>query len=398
VLTLALAICVPLARAAVPPVPDHDPFYAVPDGIGDLPNGTVLASRQVTAYSGPLKIPATAWQVKYKTLDEQDAPTADVTTVLAPNSPWTGKGARPLVSYQVAEDGVGTKCSASYALAAGTQLGSQALTSNAAAETVLIRLAIGRGWAVSAPDYEGPHSAFLGANTEGRGVLDGVRAAVAFKPAGIAAEAPIALWGYSGGALASALAAQAQRTYAPDLELAAIALGGVVPDVKASLEGFDRIGTGGGAGIVGLIGLSRAHPDADLEQYLNAEGKRAFAASQGDCLADALLKYPGRTSSSFASSPDAFDSPAVTTLLRESSPLWLPGTPTAPVYDYHATQDELAPVGPDRELMARYCAAGVPVNHVELPGEHLTEVALGAPGAMNYLADRVAGIPAPSNC
>ncbi|HEY7266343.1 MAG TPA: lipase family protein [Solirubrobacterales bacterium] len=395
-LIFMLVVCVPLARAAVPPVPDKDPFYAVPDGIADLPNGTVLDSRQITAYSGLLKMPATAWQVKYKTLDSQGRPTATVTTVLVPNSPWTGKGPRPLVSYQVAEDGVGSKCSASYGLSAGLQLGSQAVTGNAALETVLMRLALQRGWAVAAPDYEGPRSEFLGADMEARGVLDGIRAAIGFQPAGVSDEAPIAMWGYSGGALASTLAAQLQPSYAPDVKLAGIVLGGAVGDLKSSLAAFDKLGLGG-ASVIGLIGLSRAHPDLHLEQYLNAAGQRAIVASQSDCLADALLRYPGRTSASF-SLPGFLDGPVLTKLLRESSPLGRPGTPSAPVYDYHAGQDELAPIGPDRELMARYCADGVAVQHVEFPGEHLSEVAVGAPGALAYIADRFAGLPAPSNC
>jgi acetyl esterase/lipase len=395
-LIFMLVVCVPLARAAVPPVPDKDPFYAVPDGIADLPNGTVLDSRQITAYSGLLKMPATAWQVKYKTLDSQGRPTATVTTVLVPNSPWTGKGPRPLVSYQVAEDGVGSKCSASYGLSAGLQLGSQAVTGNAALETVLMRLALQRGWAVAAPDYEGPRSEFLGADMEAQGVLDGIRAAIGFQPAGVSDEAPIAMWGYSGGALASTLAAQLQPSYAPDVKLAGIVLGGAVGDLKSSLAAFDKLGLGG-ASVIGLIGLSRAHPDLHLEQYLNAAGQRAIVASQSDCLADALLRYPGRTSASF-SLPGFLDGPVLTKLLRESSPLGRPGTPSAPVYDYHAGQDELAPIGPDRELMARYCADGVAVQHVEFPGEHLSEVAVGAPGALAYIADRFAGLPAPSNC
>jgi len=397
VVIFLLVVCAPLARAAVPPVPDRDPFYSVPDGIGGLPNGTILDSRRITAYSGPLPMPASAWQVKYKTLDNQGAPTATVTTVLVPHLPWTGRGPRPLVSYQVAEDGVGTKCSASYALSSGLQLGSQSLSGNAAAETVLMRLALERGWAVAAPDYEGPRSEFLGADTEAREVIDGVRAATRFGPAGISDRAPIALWGYSGGALASSLAAQLQPSYAPDVKLAAVALGGAVGDLKSTMDSFDRLGLGGAA-VVGLIGLSRAHPDEHLEQYLNAEGKQAFAASQSDCLADAMLRHPGQTSASFVSSPDFLTGPLLTTLLRDSSPLGRPGNPSAPVYDYHATQDELAPIGPDRELMARYCAAGVPVQHVEFPGEHLSEVALGAPGALSYLSDRFAGLPAPSNC
>jgi hypothetical protein len=377
-------------------VPDKDPFYAVPDSIAKLPNGTVLASRPITAYAGPLPMPATAWQVKYKSLDNHGAPTATVTTVMVPNSPWTGKGPRPLVSYQVAEDGVGSKCSASYALRAGLQLGSQALTGNAAAETLLMSLAIQRGWAVAAPDYEGPRSEFLGGNIEGQGVLDGIRAAKRFGPAGISDRAPIALWGYSGGALASTLAAQLQPAYAPDVKLAGIALGGAVGDLKTSLDAFDTLGAGG-AVVVGFIGLSRANADLNLEQYLNAEGKQAVAASQNDCLVDAILRVPGKTSASFAS-PDFLDGPLLTNLLRENSPLGRPGTPSAPVYDYHAIQDELAPIGPDRDLMARYCADGVTVQHVEAPGEHLSEVALGSPGALSFLADRFAGVPPTNTC
>jgi hypothetical protein len=395
-LIFMLVVAAPLARAAVPPVPDQDPFYAVPDGIAGLPNGTVLDSRQITAYSGPLQIPAKAWQVKYKTLDSQGEPTATVTTLLVPNTPWTGKGPRPLVSYQVAEDGVGSKCSASYALSAGLQLGSQALTGNAAAETVLMQLAVLRGWAVAAPDYEGPHSEFLGADMEAQGVLDGIRAATRFGPAGISDKAPIAMWGYSGGALASTLAAQLQPSYAPDIKLAGIVVGGAVGDLKSSLDAFDKLGLGG-ASVIGFIGLSRAHPDLHLEQYLNAAGRQAIVASKSDCLAEALLQYPGQTSASF-SSPGFLDGPVLTKLLQESSPLGRPGTPSGPVYDYHASQDELAPIGPDRELMARYCAAGVAVQHVEAPGEHLSEVVLGSADAMSYLADRFAGLPAPSNC
>jgi Secretory lipase len=73
--------------------------------------------------AGPVPMPAHAWQVKYKKIDNLGRPTATITTVMTPDSPWKGAGARPLVSYQVAEDGVDRKCSASYALRAGLQAG-----------------------------------------------------------------------------------------------------------------------------------------------------------------------------------------------------------------------------------------------------------------------------------
>jgi Secretory lipase len=60
---------------------------------------------------------------------------------------------------------------------------------------------------------------------------------------------------------------------------------------------------------------------------------------------------------------------------------------------------ELAPIGPDRQLLRRFCAAGVKVEHVEtLLGEHPAVALTGAPGAVAYLVDRFAGRPAPDNC
>jgi hypothetical protein len=384
---LVVGACAPAMAVAAPPVPEDDPFYAVPAGIDELANGAVLASRQITAYSGPLPMPARAWQVKYKTLDNEGAPTATVTTVMVPTAPWTGRGPRPLVSYQVAEDGVGGKCSASYALSGGHS------GSNAESETSAMREALRRGWAVTAPDYEGPDSAFLGPDIEAQGTLDGIRAALGFAPAGLRAGTPIALWGYSGGALASTLAAQLQPAYAPDLALAGVALGGAVGDLNASMAAFDKIGAGGAAVIVGLVGLDRAYPEKNLTQYLNPAGRKAYAASQRDCLGDAIGKYPGKKVSDFGTVTDD-----VRQMLRDISPLGRAGVPSAPVYDYHASQDELAPVGPDRELMAGWCTQGVTVQHVELPGEHFSMVATGLPGVLSFLTDRFAGRPATSTC
>ena len=123
---------------------------------------------------------ATSWQVQYKTEDTQSRASADVATIMVPDAPWTGPGPRPLVSYQTAEDGVGSKCSPSYALDGGV-VGADG---NSEAGTSLIFAALRKGWAVIAPDYEGPGSDFLGAAGEAHGVLDGVRAALRFAPMG----------------------------------------------------------------------------------------------------------------------------------------------------------------------------------------------------------------------
>ncbi len=390
--TVVLATAV--ATASAVPLPDDDPFYDVPASAATAPAGAILASRPITATALSVPMPAKAWQVLYKTTDNTGAPTATVATVMVPYMPWLGKGPRPVLSYQTAEDGVSTKCAPSYALSAGLAAGA----SNSAPETLLMLIGLLKGWTVVAPDYEGPRSMFLGAEGEARGVLDGLRAARAFGPAQISPSAPIGMWGYSGGAFATTVAAQMQRTYAPELPVRAIALGGVVADVKATIRSFSGT-VFGGAIAMGLVGVDRAYPEYDVTQYINDGGKAAMAKSANDCITDAVPRAPFATLDGYATVPNPLEFPALQPMFAEMSPLTFPGVPSAPVYHYHAVADELAPIGPARQLMQRFCGAGVPVMRVENPiGEHITEVAIGWIGAVPYLADRFAGKAPPSTC
>jgi Secretory lipase len=391
---LAAMIALQPASAVSVTPPTQDPFYSVPAGLAGLPNGTVLASRPVNASFYSLPMPATAWQVKYKTLDNQNQPTADVTTVLVPLAPWLGPGPRPLLSYQVAEDGVGLDCSPSYAL----QTGLPSLGSNSELETGLIALALLQGWAVTVPDYEGPSSAFLGATGEAHGVLDAIRATRSFGPARVSPAAPVGMWGYSGGAFATSVAAQLQPSYAPELHLAGIALGGEVASIKGTLEDFSG-SVLGGALVVGIIGIDRSFPDAGISQYLNAAGQAAMAAGQNDCINAAAIQFPFASLTEYQAAPNTINNPTLDALLAGDSPLGFAGAPSAPVYDYHAFADEYAPLSDDRQLMAQYCTAGVPVDHVEdLVGDHISETITGAPGAIAFLRSRFDGAPVVNNC
>lgn len=372
--------------------PADDPFYGVPPWVDGLANGTVIDSRPVTATQFSAPIEADAWQVRYKTQDTTGRASAYITTVLLPRTAWAGPGPRPVLSYQMPEDGVGLKCSPSWVLTQGLKA-----PTNTTSDAQTVATAVERGWAVLVPDHEGPDSAWLGAEGAARGVLDGVRAARAFAPAGLDPKAPVALWGYSGGAIASSVAAQLQPTYAPDVPLAGVALGGNNASIREGLRAFDG-SVAGGAVVIGLIGLDRAYPQFRLTEQLNASGKAAIAASQEDCIVDAGVKHPAFRSASALKDPGAIDRPPFTDVFERASPLTFPGTPDTPVYDYHAIDDELAPIGPSRKLLERFCRAGVPVQHVEHQGEHFTEVAIGEPGALRFLTERFAGAPPVSTC
>jgi len=393
-LTAALLILTGTAQPAVSetiPIPEDDPFFAAPAHLADVAPGTVLASRRVEVRAFELPVPADAWQLKYRTSDRSGRPTVTVTTLLVPRSPWTKGGARPLVSYQTAEDGVSTRCAPSYALTAGAGGG---LTGSYSESPIMVS-ALLKGWAVSVPDYEGMRSQFLVAATEAKGVLDGLRASRRFRPAGLA-RSRIAMWGYSGGAFATANAAQLQARYAPELPVRAVSLGGLLGSVRATIDAFDG-SIAGGAIPMGMHGFARAYPGLRIRDRLNASGQEKYDAEAADCIFDAAPRYPFLKVSQIEASPNMLDRPEIAAMLRSNSPLHRPGAPTAPVYEYHTRFDEFAPIGPARATLRKYCAAGVPVEYAEkLLGEHLTEIGLGVPGALNFLSRRFAG-QAPRN-
>lgn len=118
------------------------------------------------------------------------------------------------------------------------------------AETPLICRS--RNWIVIVPDYESSTDAFGAGKQSGQAVLDGIRAFLSSSilPSTMA-KPKVALWGYSGGALASGWAASIQGDYAPELEsvLVGAAIGGTPVDLRAI-----AYHTNGGIA-AGLIGM-----------------------------------------------------------------------------------------------------------------------------------------------
>jgi hypothetical protein len=393
VLVMATMMRATPAEAAGVPVPEDDPFYDVPTDIGAYENGEVIDSRPIDPKVFQLPIPAHGWQLKYRTEDHKRRASATVTTVLVPDAPWKGAGPRPLLSYQTAEDGVAGKCAPSYAFTAGVP---KAL-SNSYAELGLVALAVQRGWAVSVPDYEGPQSEFLVAAVQAKGILDGIRAARNFADAGISRQAPIGLWGYSGGGLATLTAAQWHPSYAPELPIAAVAAGAPATDVRASIDALSG-SYAGGAVAMGVNGFLRAYPELHLTQYLSEAGRSKVNAAAGDCINDAAIRFPLLRIEQLEATPHALQQPPVEGMLRANSPLYIDRVPRAPIYHYHSMLDELAPIRPARATMRKFCEHGVVVQHVEPLGGHLTVVATGAPAAMRFLADRFAGKPPVNTC
>src|SRR6476659_9296534 len=213
-----------MKRGVRPLLPRDDPFYDPPLGFQHAAPGTVLRSRDVeVAFLGLIPQKMTATQLLYRTTDMNGAPEASVTTVIAPAERGPERVC-PVVSYQCAIDAITSRCFPSYAL----RRRAKAIGSLAQLELLLITAAVAEGWAVSVPDHEGLHGLWGAPYEPGYRTLDGIRAALNSDRLGLSPSAPIGLWGYSGGGLASAWAAEMCGDYAPELDIVGAVLGSPV--------------------------------------------------------------------------------------------------------------------------------------------------------------------------
>ena len=75
------------------------------------------------------------------------------------------------------------------------------------------------------------------------------------------------------------------------------------------------------------------------------------------------------------------------------------GRPKSPLFVYESISDEALPIADVEELVAKYCSWSVPVEFVrDSYAEHIELALEGAGAAVDYLARRFAGEPAPSTC
>lgn len=358
------------------PLPTADPWYESTEALEGIPPGTLLAHRPIEFRSrSAFGLSGAAWQLRYRSTDTAGRAISAVATLLVPDRAWAGDGPRPLLSYQAAIDSLGDKADPSYCLRRGTQR-----------ELSLMSLALRRGWAVVTADLTGPRRACFAGMIAARIALDGIRAALQHGPAGLSVDAPIGLWGYSGGGQATALAAEEQPVYAPELRLTAVAAGGVPTDNRSiyRIDGGFLAGFALGA----WVGISREYPEIELLAIANDDGRRAFEEVSDMTLEELIGYFPFRRVGELTTVADPFDTEGARQVNEKLS---LGGRiPTAPVYLYHTIHDQLVPISLVDELAATYRRGGVDVtlsrSHL---GEHVLYHRLGAFGALRYLAPRL---------
>ncbi|WP_330181501.1 lipase family protein [Nocardia sp. NBC_01503] len=373
-----------------PLLPDRDPFYRTEEPLSGIEPGTILRSRAVrVGLFGRVPQRISAWQLLYRSTDLSGRPEAAVTTVLLPWGADPGTP-RPLLSFQCAIDAIASKCFPSYAL----RHGARALGSIPQLEFPLIASALSRGWAVSVPDHEGLGGHFGAAKEPGYRALDGVRAALRFAPLGLHAGTPIGLWGYSGGGLATAWAAEQAGEYAPELDIVGAVAGSPVGDPA---NAFVRLNGSPFAGfaMVFTAGLARAYPQLEhlLRDHLSERFRTLLARAEHSATFPLLARFAGRDA-------DRHTRAGLAAMLAEPELLAVlaeirPGAqaPVMPMLILQAVNDEVIAVADIDAHVDRYLEHGAHVHYVrDRLSMHLPLQFLGAPAMIDWLADRFDGV------
>ncbi|KAI0187413.1 lipase 1 precursor [Xylaria flabelliformis] len=386
---------------AIPP--SQDPWYKAPPGFESAAPGTIFRIRPDPSNITAVVSAAAAYNILFRTTDTRYRPSWAVTTLLLPKNPIgaksngtkSGDGKAALLSYQIPYNTADVDASPSYILStvlAENFLGNPPFTDS-------IVEALSRGWYVNVPDFEGPLASFAAGPQEGYAVLDSVRAALSSDPfPSTLEETRYAMWGYSGGSIASTFAAELQASYAQELDFAGAAIGGLVPNVTTIFS--DPTSIVSGLIPAGLLGLTSQYPEARefLLSQLKTEGPyniTGFLATLHLNVDEALVHYTGQNFDEyFVNGLDAvFKAPELARVFGNNGYQGYHGIPQMPVFAYKAINDDAtAGIADSDEVISQYCGVGANIlYHRNSIGGHTDELINGAPRALDFLAAALDG-------
>lgn len=347
------------------------------------PPGTII--RAEPRPGAPLH--AAAYRILYRSTGLKGEPIAVSGIVIIPLGTVPG---RPIVAWAHPTSGIVPYCAPSLARFFFQQVQG-------------LREMVRRGYIVAATDYPGlgtpgPHPFLVGVS-EGRAVLDSLRAARAL--AGNGAGARVALWGHSQGGQAVLYAARLARDYAPELDLVGVAAAAPASELGVLLR--DDLTSPGGKNLLAMTLWSWSRVfGAPIDKVVDPAALPSVNRLAQLCLESPIDILPRRTVSRalqrrFLTVDHLTDAEPWRTLLAENTIGTLP--PAIPVFLAQGTSDDTIWPQVTIDYMRRLCAAGSKVRLLMLPGVGHAWIARDASGAaIAWMAQRFAGVPPPNDC
>ena len=371
--------------------PSQDPWYTTPLDFSDYSPGAVLRLRSAPGnLTNVVGNCSAAYNILYRTTDSRYNASWAVTTLFVPEAEAAATNNNSaLLSYQIAYDSADVNASPSYAL-----------YSSPSAD---ISIALGQGWYVNVPDYEGPLAAFTAGVQSGHATLDSVRA-VLNTGFDLSPSVRYALWGYSGGALASEWAAELQVQYAPELTFSGAALGGLTPNVTSVMNSVTGTAF---AGLIpaSLLGILTQYPESQttLQSLLKTSGpynKTTFLSAYNMTLDQSSETFAGQTIADYFVDGEAdLNTTMEQVVVNNDGLMGYHGVPQMPLFVYKAIADEVSNITDTDALVAKYCEVGASILYQRnTRGGHAVEAENSDAAVLFWLSNVFNGVTVPPGC
>lgn len=360
-----------------------DPFYTPPDPLPSDAPGTLIRAESIE----PLAEGMNAWRVLYVSTAVDGTPIAVSGMVAAPAGPAPEAG-RDVVTWAHGTKGVSDPCAPSKGYRSGFHD-----FYDIAPELV------GAGYVGVMSDYEGLGTPglhpYLVGPSEGRGVLDIIKAAQQIEEAG--AGARVVVWGRSQGGHAALFAGEIAPIWAPELEV----MGVISAAPGSEFQGIITSGVllPGARGFIWQlsIGFEASYAELSIDDVYTPEALDAIEAllEQEACGAEFSEVAATFEGAGFATSP--LDIPAWVTRLDENSPGNV--ITEVPILLIQGQDDRVVPILLTNLLYKRLCEIGNETDYRVFEGYgHNDSTQENMPLMLEWTAARFAGEPAATTC
>jgi len=381
---LCLAVGIGWAAGALAAAPAA-PLVADQNPVAVGAPGTLIQSKP--DFGAPLG--AAAYRILYRSTGLDGQPIEVSGMVVVPAGP-PPPGGRLIVAWAHPTTGVVERCAPSQA-----RIRFQMISG--------LRDMVAHGYVVAATDYPGlgtagPHPYLVGVS-EGRAVLDSVRAARALP--GVGAGARFAVWGHSQGGQAALFTGLLAKSYAPDLQLVGVAAAAPATELATLMQA--EINTFAGRNLTGMTLWSWARVyGAPIDKVVEPSAMPTVDRLAKECI-ESIFDIMARRRTSrpldkaFLSVPDVAETEPWASLLARNTPGVL--SADIPVFLAQGTKDQIVLPEVTRDYMRRLCMSGSAVELDVMAGVgHGFIAAKSAKAAVSWISDRFAGLPAPSDC
>ena len=359
-----------------------DPFYAPPDPIpSEL--GTVIRAE-------PLDIEVeggSAQRILYVSERPDGTRAVSGAMIFIPDSPAPPEG-RSVVAWEHGTLGMGDACVPSR-------------SKNPTADMfTFVGPMMEQGWVIVATDYvglgtPGPNQ-YLIAQSEVRDVVNAVRAAQKMPEA--TAGNRYATFGHSQGGHASIWTGHLGSEYAPELELVGVAAAAPALNLSeiASAQWDTAVGWVIGSDLV--ESWPTYYPNLPIDSILSRAGRSASARLATECIKESGLEALAREKFGqqiFAVNP--LTDQAWSDAMLDQTPPVMPAD--MPVFIAQGTADEVVLPWPNAMIQEQWCEGGATVSFLWMGDVNHEQAAhVSGPAAVEWIADRFAGRPAPRTC